>query len=250
MPNSIRLVVVFYEWNDDQTKGVATIAIVLMKLGIAAVFGIVLGLEREIKHKPLGLKTCLVISVTSCLLTIVSIETATHTNLTAASSMRADPMRLAAQIVSGIGFLGAGVIMRRSNEMISGLTTAAIVWAASGLGIATGAGYYWQATAGVILIFVSVEVIPAILRKLGPKALREKEVQINIHVAQAKDVQVALDALRLLGVSIDNVKIDGRQDTHEIELLCMAPVDGSQIPELYERIHNVDVIRGVRIELM
>ncbi len=232
-------------------KLVIPVLIVLMKLGIAAIFGIVLGLEREIKHKPLGLKTCLVISVTSCLLTIVSIETAMRTNnLGADAYLRADPMRLAAQIVSGIGFLGAGVIMRRSNEMISGLTTAAIVWSASGLGIATGAGYYWQAAAGVILIFVSVEVVPSIMKRIGPKALREKEVQINLNVANAADVQVALEALRLLGISIDNVKIDGRQGTHAIELMCMAPADVSHIPDLYERIQKVEVIRGARIELM
>ena len=102
---------------------------VLIKLGICACLGLVIGLEREIKRKPLGLKTSLVISIVACLLTIVSIDTAYqphHTDYDVNITM--DPLRLAAQIVSGIGFLGAGVILRRGNDSISGLTTAAIIW--------------------------------------------------------------------------------------------------------------------------
>ncbi|MEI3614268.1 MgtC/SapB family protein [Pseudogracilibacillus sp. SO30301A] len=78
---------------------------VLIKLCSASIAGLVLGIEREAKNKPLGLKTCVVISVASCLLTILSIESA----LSSYNDMmfiRADPMRLAAQIVSGVGFLG------------------------------------------------------------------------------------------------------------------------------------------------
>lgn len=97
----------------------------------------------ELEHKPLGIKTCTVIAVVSCLMTIVSIKAAYTFPLNDRLIM--DPMRLAAQIVSGIGFLGAGVIIRRSNDVIGGLTTAAIIWGAAGLGIATGAGFYIEA---------------------------------------------------------------------------------------------------------
>lgn len=74
----------------------------------------------------------MVISVASCLITMVSIESVHVYSVPGHTNM--DPMRLAAQIVSGIGFLGAGVILRRSNDVISGLTTASMVWAASALG--------------------------------------------------------------------------------------------------------------------
>ncbi len=76
------------------------------------------------------------------LLTIVSIHSVQKYAVQGLTNM--DPMRLAAQIVSGVGFIGAGVILRRSNDMISGLTTAAMVWAASALGIASGAGFYTE----------------------------------------------------------------------------------------------------------
>ena len=74
----------------------------LIKLGLSAILGFAIGLERELKRKPLGLKTCLVISIISCLLTIVSIKAAY--NLPHTDRMNMDPLRLAAQIVSGIGF--------------------------------------------------------------------------------------------------------------------------------------------------
>lgn len=86
---------------------------ILYKLGIAAVLGLIIGLERELKRKPLGLKTSLVISIISCLLTIVSVQTAYLLNHENKVQISMDPLRLAANIVSGTGFLGAGVILKK-----------------------------------------------------------------------------------------------------------------------------------------
>lgn len=130
-----------------------------------------MGLEREDKHKSLGLKTCTVISITSCLLTIVSIEFALNAYKGTHFS-GADPMRLPAQIISGIGFLGAGVIFQRGDDIISGLTTAAIIWTAAGFGIAIGAGYYLEVALGLILVHFTVRFIPSIMRKIGPASLK------------------------------------------------------------------------------
>ena len=73
-------------------------------------------------------------------------------------------LRLAAQIVSGIGFLGAGAILRRSNEGISGLTSAAMIWAASGIGIAIGTGFYIEAALAVILLILAVNFVPYLIK--------------------------------------------------------------------------------------
>src|SRR3954451_7202207 len=152
---------------------------ILIKLGISAAFGLIIGLERELKRKPVGLKTSLVISVVSCLLTIVSIQSAYMFPNTNNVRITMDPLRLAAQIVSGIGFLGAGVILRRGNDSISGLTTAAMIWGAAGIGIAVGAGFYIEALVGVILLMISVEFVPFLMKIIGPKQLREKEVMLH-----------------------------------------------------------------------
>src|SRR3954469_10237519 len=146
---------------------------ILIKLGVSAIFGLIIGLERELKRKPVGLKTSLVISVVSCLLTIVSIQSAYMFPATDDVKITMDPLRLAAQIVSGIGFLGAGVILRRGNDSISGLTTAAMIWGAAGIGIAVGAGFYLEAFAGVVLLIISVEIIPLLVGLIGPKQLSQ-----------------------------------------------------------------------------
>lgn len=168
----------------------------ITKLGIAAILGLVIGLERELKQKPLGLKTSLVISIISCLLTIVSIESAytfpdSHTGV----KIQMDPLRLAAQIVSGVGFLGAGVILRRGNERISGLTTAAIIWGAAGIGIAVGAGFYAEAIFGVLLMMISVELIPHYIIKYGPKRLRRKEFTFRIKVSVEEGIEVVMNEI-------------------------------------------------------
>ena len=117
---------------------------------------LILGIERETKQKPLGIKRFVVISVASYLLTIISIHSALNTYNENTIFIRSDPMRLSSQIVSNIGFLGAGVILRRNNNVISGHTTAALVWAASGLGISIGAGYYYEAGVGLLIIVIRV----------------------------------------------------------------------------------------------
>ena len=86
-----------------------------------------------------------------------------------------DPLRLPAQIISGIGFIGAGVILRKSNDVISGLTTSAMIWGAAGLGVAIGAGFYKEAFVSLIFILISVEFLPWIVGKIGPNRLQEKK---------------------------------------------------------------------------
>src|SRR5690625_4466942 len=91
----------------------------LVRLIVAAILGLMIGLERELKRKSLGLKTILVISIVSCLLTIVSIQSAYLLPGSDFLEIRMDPLRLAAHIVSGFGFLGAGVILRLQDDTIS-----------------------------------------------------------------------------------------------------------------------------------
>src|SRR5699024_12112818 len=113
-----------------------------LRLIVAAVLGLMMGLERELKRKSLGLKTILVISIVSCLLTIVSIQSAYIFQDSAFVDIRMDHLRLAAQLVSGVGFLGAGVILRRDDDTVSGLSTSAIAWGGAGIAVATGAESY------------------------------------------------------------------------------------------------------------
>lgn len=119
------------------------------RLALAGFLGGLIGLEREMHSQPAGLRTHMVVSLGSCLMMLVSIFMA---KLDPAHS---DPGRIAAQVVTGIGFLGAGAIMRFGMS-VKGLTTAACLWTAAGIGLAAGCGY-WQAAA-VTTIFTLVSV--------------------------------------------------------------------------------------------
>jgi len=126
---------------------------VLGRLALAAVLGAVLGLERELRDREAGLRTHLLVSVGSALFTIVSAYGFREFLTSGASVVRADPTRIAAQIVTGLGFLGPGAVIRQVLA-IRGLTTAATLWVVAAIGLAAGAGYYSAAviTTGVALV--------------------------------------------------------------------------------------------------
>jgi putative Mg2+ transporter-C (MgtC) family protein len=126
----------------------------IQRLLLAAVLGGILGFEREMRHKSAGLRTNMLIAMGSALFTLMSYELAAEGN--------GDPGRVAAQIVTGIGFLGAGAIMR-TDAGIHGLTTAATIWVNAAVGVAVGGGEYHLAfiatavTLGVLLVLHPLE---------------------------------------------------------------------------------------------
>lgn len=220
----------------------------ITKLSISAVLGLVIGLERELKRKPLGLKTCLVISIVSCLLTIVSIESAYSFPDSDGVRIQMDPLRLAAQIVSGIGFLGAGVILRRGNERISGLTTAALIWGAAGIGIAVGAGFYAEAIFGVLLLLLSVELIPYLITKFGPKKLRRRDLTFRVTVNDTKSIETVMTGLekQKFIISQSRIKDLPEENAHLLEIKSKVSAKRT-LPEIYYLIKEMDHVHTVEI---
>ena len=119
-----------------------------LRILLAAVLGGVIGYQRDKADKPAGIRTLVLIALGSALFTVVSVE-----------GFDADPARIASGIVTGIGFLGAGSIIRRGEGIVEGLTTAATIWAAAGVGIAAGTGLYLISVIATAIIFV-VLVMP------------------------------------------------------------------------------------------
>src|SRR5918992_1297777 len=144
----------------------------LLRLALAAVLGGLIGIEREIRLREAGLRTHLLVAVGSALFTIVGAYGFDEFLQSGEAVVRADPTRIAAQIVTGIGFLGAGAIIRQGFS-VRGPTTAATLWVVAAVGLAAGAGYYSAAviTTAVVLIALYPLRIMAyqILRRFRPE---------------------------------------------------------------------------------
>lgn len=136
----------------------------MMRLFWATLFGGLVGLEREFHGKVAGLRTHALVSLGSALIMVVSIDIyAAYRGIAAV-----DPSRIAAQVVSGIGFLGAGAIIRFPSG-ITGLTTAASLWVVAGVGLACGAGFFKPALVTTLLVLVVLVILAKVGRVFGWK---------------------------------------------------------------------------------
>ncbi len=137
----------------------------LLRLGLAGLCGAVLGYEREVHGRSAGLRTNLLVCVGSALMTIVSEHFFLLYGENPSSVLRMDPARVAAQIVVGIGFIGAGVIIKETGG-IRGLTTAATLWLVAGVGMACGTGMYSIATATTLIALTALTVLKKIEKNI------------------------------------------------------------------------------------
>ena len=144
--------------------------IFLLRLAIAGILGAAIGFERECRAKEAGTRTHFLVAVGSCLMMIVSQwgfqEIPAGVN---AGFYRADISRVAAQIVSGIGFIGAGTIMMQ-KQVVHGLTTAAGLWAVAGIGMAVGGGLYWVGISATCFALIGLEALRFFLRRFRTRS--------------------------------------------------------------------------------
>lgn len=217
----------------------------ILKLALALLLGLLIGIDRQLKHKPLGLKTSMVICVASCLITMISIQAVAYFSVPGRTMM--DPMRLAAQIISGIGFIGAGTILVRRNEVITGLTTAALIWAAAAVGVAVGAGFFREAALAVILMMIAIHVFPFMFKRVGPRSLKERDLSVSLvvsHHGQLKQFEEKM----LLFSRIKHIKIqDLDDDNRQIQLVVTAPED-SLATDLYYELKKLADVLSVEVE--
>lgn len=225
---------------------------IIVKLVVAATLSLIIGIERELKKKPVGLKTSLVIATFSCLLTIISIETAYSTPARDDINITMDPLRLAAQIVSGIGFLGAGVILRKGNDSITGLTTAAMIWGAAGIGIAVGAGFYIEAFATVVIVVIGIELIAPFLLKIGPKRIRMKELVLKVRLEEEESIRKLLTFMKENEMYIDNIRIkdipvSSDQFLYEVDMR-LSTLFRTDTLTIYQTLHSLPYVQKIEIE--
>ena len=142
-----------------------TFAEEFLRICLAAGLGAAVGLEREIREHEAGLRTHMLVAVGSALFTLVSAYGFGEFFAQSGPVVPVDPTRIAAQIVTGIGFLGAGAIIRQGMN-VRGLTTAATLWAVAAIGLACGAGYYAGAVATTVVVLIALWPVKILARRI------------------------------------------------------------------------------------
>ena len=171
---------------------------IALRIAAAFVMGGALGWERERRSRAAGLRTYMLVCVGACVIMLTNqyIYQVFHTG---------DPVRMGAQVVSGIGFLGAGTIVVTKQNQIKGLTTAAGLWAAAAVGLALGIGFYEAALIGGLLIFLiltAMHTLDSHIRKNAQRVALYVEVDNHINVGQIAR------AIRALNVEITSIQLD------------------------------------------
>jgi putative Mg2+ transporter-C (MgtC) family protein len=174
----------------------------MLRLLVALILGAVVGLERERQERAAGLRTVTMVSLGSCLFTIIGAYGFPNT----------DPSRVAAQIVTGIGFLGAGTIFLR-KDLVRGLTTAATIWAVAAIGMAAGTSQYIIAVFTTLLILSVLMVLKPIERRFFK---RPNEAQVSMVVPRTDgEIEAVREPLRVIGAYPMSVRIHELNDTED-----------------------------------
>jgi putative Mg2+ transporter-C (MgtC) family protein len=195
----------------------------LGRLAVAGGLGGAIGVERELREREAGMRTHLLVAMGSCLFTIAGAY-GFHS-----FGSKVDPTRVAAQIVTGIGFLGAGAIIREGIS-VRGLTTAGSLWVVAAIGMASGAGYYWPAVAGTALTLFALWPLRA-LAWATLERFRPPERRLIIELREGESIKNLL----ALVPDVRQVEVEDERDRRVVTLELVHAPDDPLVSELSDR---------------
>ncbi|HCB11458.1 MAG TPA: hypothetical protein DEO94_04885 [Cyanobacteria bacterium UBA11991] len=226
----------------------------LLSIVAAVTFGFCIGLERELTNKYAGLRTHIMVALGACIFTLISIygfPTFAHGDnviVTQATGVR-DTARVAAQVVTGIGFIGAGTVLR-NGPIVLGLTTASTLWIAASIGMACGAGMFDIAFAGTAVAIIVLVMVRILEKKVLPSSTKKtKMVQIGI-ICDNDYVQKVQDFIVSRYQDISKIKKRKMTaDENATKLTCVLTVQDEQpIKDLYKAFQPLDNIESISIK--
>ena len=212
----------------------------LLRLLLAAVLGGAIGLERELRDHEAGLRTHLLVSLGACVFTLVSAYAWTDWTFSQRSGTVFDPTRIAAQIVTGIGFLGAGAIIVRGIN-VRGLTTAATLWVVAAIGMSAGTGYYEVAVGASFLVLVSLGPLKLLSARLVSR-VRPEEAVLGINLAPDGDGTRVLARIEELGGVIESVEF-GDERTLDVVLRASRRSESAKVAEGVSHLEDVERVQ-------
>jgi len=200
-----------------------------IRLLAAAILGAAIGYEREFRGKGAGVRTHMLVCVGACLFMLIS-------KYGFGDSARFDAARVAAGVVSGIGFLGGGLIIKTKSNVITGLTTAAGLWVTAAIGLGAGSGLVGMAVIAAVLMLLCLEILSLVHIKVGNRV-------VNIVLA-SEDNKAVTNAIQTLGNQVDKFFLSKKDNMYQAEILLHVPKKEKPI-ELVTRLSSME---GVVLE--
>jgi putative Mg2+ transporter-C (MgtC) family protein len=216
---------------------------IVARVVLAAALGGAIGLERELREREAGLRTHLLVSVGAALFTMVSAYAWTDWHFSNRSGVVFDPTRIAAQIVSGIGFLGAGAIIRQGLS-IRGLTTAATLWVVAAIGMASGVGYYEAAVVTTALVLVSLWPLRVLAYKMSVR-FRPEEGRLAVELLSGASAVSVLDAVERAGADVTGLEFQDEGDRRRVDVRVRLGTERTAA-ELIDALTQAEDVRGAR----
>ena len=210
-----------------------------LRLFLACVFGGIVGFQRERNGSPAGFRTHILVSLGAALIMVLSMY-----GFSEFTSINKDPARLAAQVVSGIGFLGAGTILRDKTS-IKGLTTAASLWVVSAIGLAIGAGFYFSSFVTTFLVFITLERSVELYFFRNSQSL--KVVTVN-GTCNVKQINRVLELHKIASQNISMTMLNEEQNRTAIEYKIKTPFCQIDMKKIIEDINEIDGIYSTEEE--
>lgn len=217
---------------------------VALRMGAAVILGGLIGLEREYTGRPAGLRTHLIVSIASATFMLVSTQFVYFQQYVAGDFVEVDASRIAASVVSGIGFLGAGAILR-SGGGVQGLTTAASLWLAAAIGLAAGGGMFLQALLATLFALFCLTVLRRIEGSKGRRVVRRIAITFGTGSLSAGDI---LEKLRSQGAAVTALEYDRRLQSSKTRVLV--DVSFKSEPEFEAFFESLESLSGaIRIKV-
>jgi len=215
----------------------------LLRLAIAAALGGAVGLEREFREREAGLRTHMLVSVGSALFTLASAYGFRDFLVHGGSVVRADPTRIAAQIVTGIGFLGAGAIIRQGLN-VRGLTTAATLWVVAAIGLTAGAGYYSAAAITTLVVLVSLWPLRIAAHTVVSR-FRPESGRLLVQLPAGESPGPLVTEVERLGAQIHSLEISHEADRRNVAIDLALPQDAAA-SDLVAKVADVEQVLEVQ----
>jgi putative Mg2+ transporter-C (MgtC) family protein len=211
----------------------------LLRLGLAALLAGAIGIERELREQEAGLRTHMLVCVGATMFMLVGVYGWSDYRLGNQIGVVVDPSRVASYVVSGIGFLGAGAIIRHGIN-VRGLTTAASLWVVAAIGVAVGGGMYLFAVATTALVILALWPLAQVKNLLAGKT--EETRRLGVTLAPEASVVTALAAIEESGFAMESVEVGEEEDARRVDVVIKTAA-GASVGELLD---GLTALEGVR----